>query len=109
MSRTERKQAEPQRRVPRTKAGEEVTAELTEALASEAEQGYDLSKAKRRRIKASADSARDPVMAKFDAALYDDEELADEDLRSIKEVRREPGISWPGVDAEFNDGRDSQA
>jgi hypothetical protein len=36
--------------------------------------------------------AQDPVVAKLDAAPYDDEELSDEDLRAIKEVRTEPGI-----------------
>ena len=33
----------------RTKAGNEITPELADALAAEAEKGYDLSKAKRRR------------------------------------------------------------
>lgn len=37
-------------RVPRTKAGEPLTEDVTEALAREAERGYDLSKAKRQRI-----------------------------------------------------------
>ncbi len=35
---------------PRTKAGEEITPEIAAALAAEAERGYDLSKAKRRRV-----------------------------------------------------------
>jgi predicted DNA binding protein len=35
--------------------------------------------------------AQDPVVAKLDAAPYDDEELTDEDLRAIKKARREPG------------------
>ncbi len=34
----------------RTKAGEEITPEVADALAAEAERGYDLSKAKRRRV-----------------------------------------------------------
>jgi hypothetical protein len=87
MSRAERKQAEPQRRVPRTKAGEEITSELAETLASEAEQGYDLSKAKRRRVKESAPRAQDPIAARLAAAPYDDEGLTDEDLRAVKEAR----------------------
>jgi hypothetical protein len=37
--------------------------------------------------------AQDPVAAKLDAAPYDDEDLTDEDLRAVKEARREPGIS----------------
>jgi len=35
---------------PRTKSGEEITPEVSDALAAEAERGYDLSKAKRRRV-----------------------------------------------------------
>jgi hypothetical protein len=35
---------------PRTKAGTEITPEIADALAAEAERGYDLSKAKRRRV-----------------------------------------------------------
>jgi predicted HicB family RNase H-like nuclease len=34
----------------RTKAGEEITSEAADALAAEAERGYDLSKAKRQRV-----------------------------------------------------------
>jgi predicted HicB family RNase H-like nuclease len=35
---------------PRIKAGEEITPEIADALAAEAERGYDLSNAKRRRV-----------------------------------------------------------
>jgi hypothetical protein len=35
---------------PRTKSGEEITPEIADALAAEAERGYDLSKAKRQRV-----------------------------------------------------------
>jgi hypothetical protein len=35
---------------PVTKAGEEITPEIADALAAEAGRGYDLSKAKRRRV-----------------------------------------------------------
>ncbi|MGE5283085.1 MAG: CopG family transcriptional regulator [Chloroflexota bacterium] len=35
---------------PRTEAGDEITPEIADALAAEAERGYDLSKAKRRRV-----------------------------------------------------------
>lgn len=37
-------------RKPKTKAGVDVDRRLTDALASEAERGYDLSKARRRRV-----------------------------------------------------------
>jgi hypothetical protein len=35
---------------PKTKAGTEITPEIADALAAEAERGYDLSKAKPRRV-----------------------------------------------------------
>lgn len=38
------------RKNPKTKAGTEVTPEIADALAAEAERGYELSKAKRRRV-----------------------------------------------------------
>jgi cytosine/adenosine deaminase-related metal-dependent hydrolase len=37
-------------RNPKTKAGTEITSEIADALAEEAERGYDLSKAKARRV-----------------------------------------------------------
>jgi hypothetical protein len=48
--------------------------------------------------------AQDPVMAKLDAAPYDDEELTGEDLRAIKDARSEPGISWPDAERELGAG-----
>lgn len=42
--------------------------------------------------------AQDPIAAKLDAAVYDDEKLTDEDLRAVKEARSEPGISWSGAE-----------
>jgi hypothetical protein len=48
--------------------------------------------------------AQDPVAAKLDAAPYDGEELADEDLRAVEEARSEPGISWSDAEAELNAG-----
>lgn len=48
--------------------------------------------------------AQDPVMAKLDAAPYDNEELTDEDLRAIKGARSEPAISWSDAEAELNAG-----
>lgn len=38
------------RKNPRTKSGTEITPEIADALAAEAERGYDLSKAKRRPV-----------------------------------------------------------
>lgn len=48
--------------------------------------------------------AQDPVAAKLDAAPYDHEELADEDLRAVKEARSEPGVPWSDAEAELNAG-----
>jgi hypothetical protein len=46
--------------------------------------------------------ARDPVVAKLDAAPNDDEPLSEEDLRAILEARREPGVEWPRAEAELS-------
>ena len=48
--------------------------------------------------------AQDPVIAKLDAAPYDDEEVSEDDLRSIREARREPGIPWSEAEAELSAG-----
>jgi hypothetical protein len=42
--------AKVKKRTPRTKAGLEVTPEVADELAAEAERGYDLAKAKRQRV-----------------------------------------------------------
>ena len=96
MPRPEQKRRDADPRTIRKKAGEVLTADLADALATEAEQGYDLTKAKRRRIKkrATDDQEPEPTLAKLDAAPYDDEELTDEDLRAVNEAQKEPGISW---------------
>ncbi len=46
--------------------------------------------------------AQDPVVAKLDAASYDDEPLTEEDLRSVRDARTEPGVAWSEVEAELN-------
>ena len=48
--------------------------------------------------------AQDPVIAKLDAAPYDDEELTEEDLRAVRQAREEPGIAWSDVRAELSAG-----
>lgn len=47
----------------RTKAGEVITPELIDALAAEAEKGYDLSQAQRRRITEPASRSKKPADA----------------------------------------------
>lgn len=48
--------------------------------------------------------AQDPVIAKLDAAPYDDEELSEDDLEAIRQARSEPGISWSEATAELRAG-----
>lgn len=46
--------------------------------------------------------AQDPVVAKLDAAPYDDEDLTDGDRRALEDARSEPGITWSDVRAELS-------
>lgn len=48
--------------------------------------------------------ARDPVVAKLDAAPYDDEELTKDDLHAVEEAHAEPGVAWSDAEAELNAG-----
>lgn len=48
--------------------------------------------------------AQDPVVAKLDAAPFDEEDLSDEDRQAVQESRKEPGIAWSEVEAELNAG-----
>jgi hypothetical protein len=84
----------------RTKAGEVLTADLADALAAEAEQGYDLAKAKRLRIKEPKANSQASTVAEPDAAPYDDEVLTDEDLRAVKTAQSEPAVSWSDAEAD---------
>lgn len=46
--------------------------------------------------------ARDPVVAKLDAAPYDDEELSEDDLGAVRQALKEPGVEWAQAEAELN-------
>ena len=46
--------------------------------------------------------AQDPVVAKLDAAPYDDEELTDQDLDALRAARAEPGVPWSQAEAELD-------
>jgi ribosome-binding protein aMBF1 (putative translation factor) len=48
--------------------------------------------------------AQDPVIAKLDAAPYDDEELSEEDREAVRQARSERGISWSEAAAELRAG-----
>jgi hypothetical protein len=86
-------------RTMRTKAGEVLTADLADALAAEAEQGYELTKARRHRIKEPEASPQGSTVA--DAAPYDDEELTDDDLRAVRAARSAPAVPWSDAEAEL--------
>lgn len=46
--------------------------------------------------------AQDPVLAKLDAAPYDDEPLTDEDRVALEAARREPAVSWSEASSELS-------
>jgi hypothetical protein len=48
--------------------------------------------------------AQDSVLAKLEAAAYDDEPLTDEDRTAMGEARSEPGIPWREVSSELGAG-----
>ena len=48
--------------------------------------------------------ARDPVLAKLDAAPFDDEAMERGDVDAIAEARREPGVGWGKVSEELTAG-----
>lgn len=48
--------------------------------------------------------AQDPLVAKLEAAPYDDEPLTDEDRAAIKDALTEPGIPWTAAVTELGAG-----
>lgn len=56
-----------------------------------------MTKAELHRLVDALRRAQDPVVAKLDAAPFDDEGLTDEDRRAIQDSRAEPGIAWSEV------------
>lgn len=84
---------------PRTKAGVEITPEVAEMLAAEAERGYDLSKAKRIRVgRPSLDSGTSPrlsfrVAPQLHSAA---QRRAEEEGRSVSELAREALARYVG-------------
>jgi hypothetical protein len=45
--------------------------------------------------------ARDPVIARLDAAPYDDEDLTEEDHEAVRQALREPGVQWSDTEPEL--------
>ncbi len=80
-------------RYPKTKSGREITPEVAEALADEAERGYDLSKAKRRfvgRPSLSGNGASPRMSFRITPELYLAlEERAEKEGRSVSDLARE--------------------
>ena len=48
--------------------------------------------------------AQDPVVAKLDAAPYDDEKVTGEDVDAVRAARSEPGVPWSQAEAELDAG-----
>jgi hypothetical protein len=46
--------------------------------------------------------ARDPVVAKLDAAPIDDEPLTEEDEQAVREALNDPGIPWSKAEEELH-------
>lgn len=79
-------------RNPRTKAGVEITPEVADLLAAEAERGYDLSKARRIRVgRPSLDSGTSPRLSfRVAPPLHRAAQVrAEEEGRSLSELARE--------------------
>lgn len=78
---------------PRTKSGLEVTPEVADALADEAERGYDLSKAKRQyvgRPSLSGNGTSPRMSFRITPELYLAlEERAEKEGRSVSDLARE--------------------
>lgn len=80
-------------RNPKTKSGTEITPEIADALAAEAERGYDLSKAKRRpvgRPSLAGRGASPRVSFRTTPELYRAvQNRAKEEDRSVSDLARE--------------------
>jgi hypothetical protein len=84
------------RKMPKTKVGRAITPQIADEPAVEAERGYDLAGASRRRLRGDAPSARrdHQVVAILDSAPWDDEELTADELRAVEAAGHEAGIPW---------------
>jgi hypothetical protein len=85
---------------PRAKGGDEITPEVADALAAEAERGYDFSKAKRRRVgrPSLAGQGASPRMSfRTTPDLYRAaQKRAKEEGRSISDLAREAVARYMG-------------
>jgi len=77
---------------PRTKSGTEITPEIADALAAEAERGYDLSKARRRvgRPSLAGEGTSPRLSFRISPDIYRAvQERAAEEGRSVSDLARE--------------------
>jgi hypothetical protein len=88
------------RKYPRTKSGLEVTPEIADALADEAERGYDLSKAKRQfvgRPSLSGNGTSPRMSFRITPELYlAMEKRAEKEGRSVSDLAREAVARYVG-------------
>jgi hypothetical protein len=88
------------RKYPRTKSGLEVTPEVADALADEAERGYDLSKAKRQfvgRPSLSGNGTSPRMSFRITPELYlAMEKRAESEGRSVSDLAREAVARYVG-------------
>lgn len=89
------------RKNPKTKAGTEITPEISDALAEEAERGYDLSKAKPRRVgrPSLAGAGASPRLSfRTTPDLYRAaQKRAKEEGRSVSDLAREAVARYVGT------------
>jgi hypothetical protein len=85
---------------PRTSSGDEITPEFADALAAEAERGYDLSKAKRQRVGRPSLAGAGPsprLSFRTTPALYRAaQKRAKEEGRSVSDLAREAVARYVG-------------
>lgn len=85
-------------KLPRTKAGTVITPEIADSIAAEAERGYDLSKARGRRVgrPSLAGKGTSPRMSfrTTPDAYKAIQELAKEEDRSVSDLAREAVESY---------------
>jgi hypothetical protein len=84
---------------PKTKSGAEITPEIADALAAEAERGYDLSKAKRRvgRPSLAGQGASPRMSFRTTPDLYRAaQKRAKEEGRSVSDLAREAVAHYLG-------------
>jgi ribbon-helix-helix CopG family protein len=101
------------RKNPRTKSGSEITPVIADALAAEAERGYDLSKAKRRRVgrpSLAGGGASPRLSFRTTPDLYlAAQKRAKKEGRSVSDLVREAVARYVGLYGDGAEGRGCEA